>query len=80
MKIKKAVGELRYSKLTLRKYQKLTPDELAQRKLEFEAGTVPPILIRGNEVLDGMQRVETAKCLGITHVDAIQIRERNERK
>lgn len=71
--MKKAVKALRYSKFKLREYRKLTPNELAQRKLEFEAGIVPPIVVQGNVILDGQQRVETAKCLGIMHVDVIQL-------
>ena len=68
----KAIRNLRYPKLTLRQYRPLSEAEMARRQAEFDAGTVPPIIVDGNFVIDGMQRVETAKILGMKHIHARQ--------
>jgi ParB-like chromosome segregation protein Spo0J len=71
--MKKRVNEIRRSKFMLREFVPLKPGELEQRREEFRNGTVPPVTLRGNTLIDGLQRVETAKLLGITHVEAICI-------
>lgn len=70
--MKIAIEKLRYSSRVFGGYRELPIRQLFKRKLEFEAGTVPPIRLLGTRVLDGMQRVETAKRLGITHIEAEQ--------
>lgn len=68
-----SLKKLKYKIFNLREYKKLSKEELLKYKTDFEENRVLPILVKGNIVIDGMQRVETAKILKLTKIEATRI-------
>ena len=69
-----SINKIRIPKITMRKFKSLSEKDLAIRKREFEAGTVPSIILHGRTVIDGVQRLGTAKQLGYDTINAIQVK------
>lgn len=59
---------LRYRRKDFKRIRKLSKSELNSFKILFEAGLIPPIIVRGKTVIDGRQRLETARLLGFKQI------------